>query len=167
MSRRSNVPNLLLVAYIHIILELLLRTQVSVYAFINQHWLYRGVSEDDTGSEEAVDDGEEDLDCGELAIAYSKEVIVRTDSLPFRDFECAYRGGLFACSFCPSTDGVERHLAMPRVWACFSAPWLNLLYRREALRQRHICAVSLSQFSRKIIFLRGLRRSELMRRGSK
>jgi hypothetical protein len=55
--RWDNTPNLLLVTYIHVFFELLLRTQISVYTFINQDGLYRGVPEDDTGSEEAVDNG--------------------------------------------------------------------------------------------------------------
>ena len=60
-------PNLLLVAYIDIILELLLCASVPVYALIDQYGLYRGVSEDDAGGEEAVDNGEEDLNCKMLA----------------------------------------------------------------------------------------------------
>jgi hypothetical protein len=68
LLRRNNAPNLLFVAYIHIILELLLRTQVSVYALLDQYGLYRGVTEDDTSSEEAVDHGKEDLYCEVLAV---------------------------------------------------------------------------------------------------
>jgi hypothetical protein len=34
---------------------------------------------------------------------------------------------------------------MPRIWAGFSTPWLNLLNRREALRQRHIGSLFFSE----------------------
>jgi hypothetical protein len=40
---------------------------------------------------------------------------------------------------------------MPGVWAGLSAPWLNLLDRREALRQRHgesLFSLSLSKIIR-------------------
>ena len=62
-------PDLLLIAHIDIVLEFLLRAAISVYALIDQDGLYRGVSEDDAGGEETVDNGEEDLDCEMLAIA--------------------------------------------------------------------------------------------------
>jgi hypothetical protein len=64
-----NIPYLLLIAHIHIVLELLLRAFIPVYTLIDQDRFYRGVSEDDAGGEEAVDDGEEDLHCGALASA--------------------------------------------------------------------------------------------------
>jgi hypothetical protein len=70
--RQDYPPKLLLIAHIHIILELLLGTQVPVYAFIDQDGLYRGITEDHTGGEEAVDDSEEDLDCAELAFIREK-----------------------------------------------------------------------------------------------
>jgi hypothetical protein len=63
LSRQIYIPQLLFVAYIHIILEFLLRAQVAIYALVDQDGLYRSVTEDDAGGEEAVYNREEDLNC--------------------------------------------------------------------------------------------------------
>jgi hypothetical protein len=61
---------------------------------------------------------------------------VFTHALPLWYLVCAYRR-LLAGGFCPSPDGVERQLAMSRIRAGFSAPWLDFFYGCDALRQRH------------------------------
>mgnify|MGYP003624105380 CR=1 FL=1 len=63
----AHLPNLLLVAHVDFIFEFLLCAPVSVYALVDQDGLYRGVSENDAGGEEAVDNGKEDLNCTQLA----------------------------------------------------------------------------------------------------
>jgi hypothetical protein len=136
-SRQVYAPQLLLIAYIHIIFELLLRAQVAIYALVDQHGLYRSVAEDDAGGEQAVNDRKEDLDCAQLATICARYWGLHTHALPLGHLERAY-GGLFACRFRPRSHGIEAHLAMPAVRARLSAPWLDFLDRRKALRQRHI-----------------------------
>lgn len=58
-----NIPNLLVVAYIHFIFELLLCAQIAIHALFDQDRLYRGISKHDTGGEQTVDNSEEDLNC--------------------------------------------------------------------------------------------------------
>jgi hypothetical protein len=53
---------------VYILIQLFLRTVVSVYPLVEQDGLYRSVTEDDTGGEEAVDNGKKDLDYAMLAI---------------------------------------------------------------------------------------------------
>jgi hypothetical protein len=65
-----NAPDFLVVAYIHVVLELLLGTQIPVHALFNQYRLYRSVPKYNTGGKEAVNHGEEDLDCEQLAIEF-------------------------------------------------------------------------------------------------
>jgi hypothetical protein len=60
-----------------------------------------------------------------------------THALPLGHLERAH-GRLFARGFRPRSHRIEAHLAMPAIRARLSAPWLDLLNGREALRQRHI-----------------------------
>ena len=48
-------------------IQLFFGAVVSVDTFLEEYGFYRGVTEDDTGGEEAVDNGEEDLDYAILA----------------------------------------------------------------------------------------------------
>ena len=67
-----NIPNLLVVAYIHFIFELLLCAQIAIHALFDQDRLYRGITKYYTGGEKAVDNGEKDLDYVESAIRHSE-----------------------------------------------------------------------------------------------
>lgn len=64
----------------------------------------------------------------------------RTQPLPLGDFECAYSimQWLLSCGLCPGADGIEAHLPARGVGARLPAPRAMLLYRGDALRQRHL-----------------------------
>jgi hypothetical protein len=121
---------------VHIFVQFFLCTVVSVYTFLKQYGFYRGVTEDDAGGEQAVDDSEEDLDYATLACVPTLHPMIHTQSLPPGHFKCAYRC-LFASLLRPCTDRVEAHLPVPRVRARLSTPRLVLLHRRHSLRERH------------------------------
>lgn len=53
----------------NIAVQLVLGTVVSVDAFLEQYGLDGGIAKDDACGEQAVDDGEEDLDCATLAFS--------------------------------------------------------------------------------------------------
>jgi hypothetical protein len=55
------LPQILLIAHTYIPLQLLGCTQISVDTLRYQNWLDCGVSEHDTGGEETIDAGTEDL----------------------------------------------------------------------------------------------------------
>lgn len=128
-------PYLLLVAHIDFIFEFLLRAAISVYPFRYENGLYRSVTEDHAGGEQAVYNGEEDLYYEVLATMSSTvcDLSIHTHSLPFRHLECAYRGllsgGLSPCA----SHRIEAHFPVPRVRAGFATPWLDLLVRRDTL----------------------------------
>lgn len=60
----------------------------------------------------------------------------RTHPFPLWHFKSSYRG-FFARRFCPGTDRVEGHFAVPRVGTGFSTPWLVFFERCYALREGH------------------------------
>lgn len=63
-----DLPQLLLVTHNDMVVKLLLCTSILIYSFFEQYRFYRSVTKDNTGGEEAVDNGEEDLDCDRLAL---------------------------------------------------------------------------------------------------
>lgn len=113
---------------------------IPVYTLVQQNRLDCSESKHGPGSEEAVYDGERNLNWAWSAHYVGMHKVATrelTNALPLGYLECAH------CRFFvdiqlsfgggPGADGVETHLAVPAVWTRLATPGLVLLHGGQSL----------------------------------